>query len=279
MSLYVPSAIQAADLDVAIAPYLGGEFAVYLTTKAAVKFQEIALTAAGEGDSIAVPGASFTAPGHIQIAALTPILSSAAVEFEFNSGQTIGGADTPATATFAPPARAANQSFNFARGYAVDLLAETPNPGDTFTSLDLISSSGIDGGGKNQVFGVFQLPAFSDYSLVGCTTDIDFNTKSRAAKGVDCGMEADAYIKRGKTQPGELNIGGKLKGFAEGLARFDGLKTTVMLVGLKDGQVTGDRLVFTQWVPNLKPRLPDGDGEAMIDATGKFSEHLFFVAP
>ena len=53
-----------------------------------------------------------------------------------------------------------------------------------------------------------------------------------------------------------------------------------MLVGIKDGQVTTDRMAFVQYVPGVEVTLPDGDGEAMENAaTGKFVEHLFFVAP
>ncbi len=128
-------------------------------------------------------------------------------------------------------------------------------------------------------FALYALPVLTDYTLIGCVRDFDFNTKSRMAKGIDCGMESDAFVKRGKTQPGEITVGDKLKGFAEGLMRFDGLKCTLMAVGIKDGQVTGDRLVFTQFVPTCKVKLPEGDGEATSDAIGKFVEHLFFVAP
>jgi hypothetical protein len=67
---------------------------------------------------------------------------------------------------------------------------------------------------------------------------------------------------------------------ADRLTRFDSSKTTAMLVGIKDGQVTCDRAVFTQYVPNVDINLPEGEGEAMENAaTGKFVDHLFFVAP
>jgi hypothetical protein len=279
--LYVPSSIPAASLDVAAAPYLGGEFNVYLTAVAAILIGEVNLTAAGAGaytdnGATAIVAQSPSTGADLQLVALTPLISTATCIIKLAG---LNDAGTPVTqdgtATFAPPARAANQSKTFGRGIATDLVAATKFT--TITGLALATP--ITGGAANVRFGLFQLPVQADYSLVGCTTDINFNTKSRQAKGIDCGMETDAFIKRGKTQPGELSIGSKLKGFAEGLARFDGLKTTCMLVGLKDGQETCDRLVFTEWVPNIKPRFPEGDGEATIDAEGKFAEHAFFIAP
>jgi hypothetical protein len=135
------------------------------------------------------------------------------------------------------------------------------------------------GGDKNQEFSLYQLPELADYTFIGCTTDFKFNSKGRVAKGIDCGMESDKFIKRGKTQPGEASLDAKFKGFAESLARFDGQKTTLMAIGIKDGQVTTDRVVLTQFVPSVEINLPDGDGEAMQPAKGKFAEQLFFVAP
>lgn len=279
--LYVPTSIASASLDVAQAPYFGGEFNVYLTTVPAILIGEIDLTGPGAGaytdnGATAIVAQSPSTGADLQMVALTPLISTVTAVIKIAGLNAAGSpVSQDGTATFAPPARAANQSKTFGRGIATDIIAA-----DEFTTVTgLAASTPITGGAANVKFGVFELPVLADYSLVGCTTDIDFNTKSRSAKGIDCGMEADAFIKRGKTQPGELNIGSKLKSFAEGLARFDGLKTTCMLVGLKDGQETCDRLVFTQWVPNIKPRLPDGDGEAMIDAAGKFAEHLFFIAP
>jgi hypothetical protein len=53
-----------------------------------------------------------------------------------------------------------------------------------------------------------------------------------------------------------------------------------MLLGIKDGVVTTDRIVFVQYVPTVEVDLPDGDGEAVENAAaGKWVEALFFVAP
>ena len=117
-------------------------------------------------------------------------------------------------------------------------------------------------------------------TLVGATTEKKFNTKSRAAVGIDIGMEADASIKRGKTKKGELTIDSKFGSMCDGLQRFDGARCTALLVGLKDEVLTEQNLVFTGFIPSVELSAPEGDGEAMANAaTGKFADHLFFVAP
>jgi len=281
MSLYVPSAPGTDDLDIAQAPYFGGEFAVYLTHKPATLIGEVQLTASNTGTwtDNAATGLTLATASDLQLVATSPLLSAVLCIVKLAGLDDTG---TPVamngTATFSPPVRAANQSFNFARGFAVDLVPAVT--GKKFSDITgLVASAPITGGQNNVKFALYALPLLTDYTLIGCTTDVNFNSKSRMPKGIDCGMEADAFVKRGKTQPGELSIGSKLKGMGESLQRFDGAKCTAMLVGLKDGQFTESRMVFTQYVPSVKVKLPDGDGEAMGDADGKYVECLFFVAP
>ncbi len=274
--LYEPSSLASEDLAVSAAAYLGGEFAVYLSHTRATQIGEIDLPSSNAGTYTAQPGAIIKTGGaDLQMVALKPIRSSIALAV------VLAGLDNTAipvamngTATFTPPARAENQSFNFARHFSKDLAPAVA--GKKFTSITGLGS--VAGGDKNLKLGLYQLPEAADYTLIIATTDVNFNTKGRKAVGVDAGMEADYWIKRGKTQAGELSIGSKLQSFAEGMARFDGAKSTVMLVGIKDGELTGDRLVFTDYVCALSSKLPDGEGDAMFEATGKFKEALFFIA-
>ena len=278
--IYVPPAIVSTDLDIVESGYFGGEFGVFLTNVPAVVVGEVDLPGSGQGSYVAHNGASIKAGGaDLQLGAISPVLSNVALAIKL---ATLDNSVTPVamdiTATFTPPARATNQSFNFGRGAATDFVPGTS--GKKITSITgMAASSPLVGGGRNQKFSVLQLPEQSDYELIVATKDVDFNTRSRMAKGIDAGMEADYWIKRGKTQPGELTIGSKLQSFVEGMMRYDGLKCTLMLVGLKDGVVTGDRLVFTEYVQTVKPRLPDGDSEAEIPSTGKFKEVFYFFAP
>lgn len=278
---YVPPAIAATDLDIVESGYFGGEFGLYITTVPAVVLGQIDLSAAGAGTFTVHNGASIKTGGaDLQLVAITPVLSTVAVALELatmdNSGPPAVAMN--ATATLQPPSRAKNQSFNFARGTATDFVPATA--GKKISSITgLATGTPVTGGDANQSYSVVQLPEQTDYELIAAVKDIDFNTRSRQAKGINAGMESDYWIKRGMTQPGELTIGSKLQSFVEGMMRYDGLKCTVMLVGLKDGQVTGDRLVFTEYVQTGKPRLPEGEGEAEIPSTGKFKEVLYFFAP
>lgn len=277
--LYRPSSVADTDLDIARAAYFGGEFAVYMTQTPAINLGQIDLTAAGAGTFTANPGAAIKAAGSdLQVVPITPVLSAAEVVLIL-AGTDNSSAPQNGTASFDIPSRAGNQTHNLARGYAVDVVAG--GKFKTLTGLAVASSSvtPVTGGGANQSFRVYQLPELVDYELVEASMEIDFNTKDRVAKGIDSRMESDFWVKRGKAQPGELTIGSKFRSFVEGMARYSGQKCTVMLVGLKEGQVTTDRLVFTQYVETVKPKLPEGDGEATMEATGKFVDHLFFIAP
>jgi hypothetical protein len=272
---YLPSSIAQQDLDIAEAPYLGGEFAVYLSRKAAVRIGTIELTASGSGTYADEPATALPSAGaDLQLVATTELRSEVPCVVVLNVTDETSQART-LTFTFATPARVGQQDSSFSRGYAVDGVL---NGGTKVKAVTGLAS--ITGGDRNVGFSLFQLPEAADYVLVGCTTEKKFNTKSRKPVGIDCGMESDRFIKRGKTGKGELTIDSKFGGMVDRLSRFDGAKTTAMLVGLKDGVVTCDRLVFTQFSPGVEVSLPDGDGEAMENAaTGKYAEHLFFVAP
>ena len=125
---------------------------------------------------------------------------------------------------------------------------------------------------------MYILPDEDEYVLIGCSGDVNFNDKSRAAKGIDCGLKADAYVVRGKTNPGNLSIRSKFRGFADGLARFSGSKVTCMLELKHDDQLLGDRVVFTQYTPTPSYEGPEGDGEAMVNVEGKYVDMMMFVA-
>ena len=97
--------------------------------------------------------------------------------------------------------------------------------------------------------------------------------------GIDDAMERDRFVKKGKTKRGTLTIDSKFGGMADRLTRFDGARCTAMLLGIKDGQVTTDRLVFAGYIPGVDVDLPDGEGEAKENAAGGlYEEGLFFVA-
>lgn len=285
---YLPAAIaNNGDIAIALSRYLGGEFQVYLSDQPSVRLADIAMTGSGNGNSpdqyaAYTPrmGASITGVGgtgaDLQMVAEERLNSAVACVVTLNVTDDAGN-PTTATATFAPPARASNQSFNFSRGYAVDFQVLS---GPTRKIAAITGLASITGGNRGCKFAIYQLPEMSSYVLVGATTEKKFTTKSRRAVGIDIGMEADAEVKPGKTGKGELNIDTKFGSMSEGLSRFDGARTTALLIGMKDEVLTEENLVFTNYIPAVDIDLPDGDGEAKANAaSGKFQDHLFFVAP
>jgi hypothetical protein len=272
---YQPVAAVVQQLDTIQEPYFGGEFGVYLTTVAALQIGIIFFNSAGNVTYTPNIAASLPAAGNdLQLVAESPnqaLPTDPQVVIALTGTAATGGALT-GSATFAQPSWAQVQGPQFSVGAALDVSAGG-------TKWGSVASVAATGGSYGLTIGVWSLPQQTDYQFIGCTTEIDFNTKSRVAKGVDCRMVTDAFVKAGKSQPGELRIGTKMFSMKENMAPFNGLNVTAMLVGVKDGLIIGDRLMFVQYHPTIKPKLPDGDGEAMLDAEGKFVDHGFFVAP
>lgn len=181
---YNPAATQATDLDITEATFLGGEFAVMLAEKPAINLGLIEMSSSGNGATNIAnlasytprPGAAISGPAaDLAIVASTRLLSAVACTVTFNVVDDLG-APTTASASFVPPARSANQGFNFGRGAAQDLTVAS---GATRKIASITSLQGITGGSRGVEFTVYQLPEFVDYTLVGDTTQKKFNTKSR----------------------------------------------------------------------------------------------------
>jgi hypothetical protein len=281
---YNPAATLAGDVDITEATFLGGEFAVYLAEKPAIKLGLVQMTSSGNGATGLANLATWTprtgatingVAADLCLVAESRLLSAVQCTVVFNVVDDLGASVT-ASATFLAPARSTNQSFNFARGVAQDL---TVSSGSVRQIASIVSLASITGGSRGISFAVYQLPNLTDYTLVGDTTTKKFNTKSRRAVGIDSGMEADKYVKLGKTGKGDLSIDSKFGTLMDGLARFDGALTTALLIGLKEQVVTQDNFVFVKYIPAVDLDAPDGDGESMANAAGgKFKDHLFFEA-
>jgi hypothetical protein len=273
MSLYNLSALAAVDRAISEAPYFGGEWMVLASMTPCKRLGIIEQTASGSGTLTLESGVTPTVGnGDIQCVATSYLRSNIATVITL----AVTGGGSACVATFAPPARSRNQTFHFPRGWATDCIKTTPAA--AITAIGSLTS--IAGGDANVSFALYELPLLSSYFAIGCTTDKNFNLKGATSKLVDCGMETGAYVKRGKTKVPMLTIAEKFKGFHDGLARLDGGRVTVMLVGVKDGQLTADRIVFTDWIPSMETKLPDGDGEATNDnSEGHYGEALVFSAP
>src|SRR5579884_153985 len=131
---YTPGAIPQGQLDTVGSPYLGGEFAVYLSAVLCVKLGVLTLSAAGAGTYAADPSTTIKTGG-----ADIAIVASSAIQSTVETVVVLTGLDNSSppvpcllTANFAPPARAVNQSFNLQRHWAADMaLSGVTLPADT----------------------------------------------------------------------------------------------------------------------------------------------------
>lgn len=208
---YNPAQTLAGDIDITEATFLGGEFAVYLAEKPAIKLGLVEMSSSGNGATgianIAVwnprPGASINgAAGDLVMVAETRLLSGVACTVTFNVTDDLG-ATTTAAVTFAPAARSNNQGFNFPRGMAQDITVAS---GAARKIASITGLASIVGGSRGVKLAVYQLPEWADYVLVGDTTQKKFNTKARKPVGIDSGLEADKYVKLGKTGKGDPRL-------------------------------------------------------------------------
>lgn len=273
--LYQPNDIAQTDLDTAEAPYLGGEFAVWLTRTPSVLIGTVAMTGSGTGAYTDKLSTSIKTGGaDLQLVATSELSSPSGVcTVVFN---VLDESDQARTLTFAftPPTRAADQSGNFGRGTAVDGVLSGGTKVKSITSLESVTN-----GDRGVSFALYQLPEAADYALIGSTTEKKFTSKAREPVGINSGMERDAFIKRGMTQRGTLTIDSKFGAMFDGLTRFNGGRCTAMLQGLKDGILTTERMVFASYCLSVDVNLPAEEGEAMASAaTGLYKEAMFFFA-
>jgi len=281
MSRYALPTVSQADYEVVQAPYIGGNFAVLISPDAAVHLGDLTWDGTTASYKDNVTSALPVGGADVQVACDVPVLSSngsaptVTMACKDNSGTP---ADMNGTVTLSPPGYAFDQSKHFQPGYAVDLIPATT--GKLFTQVvGPAPSNPVQNTKAGAKWRFYQLPELSGYTLVGGTEDINFNPKSREPKSVASGTNRSEWSVFGMTQEPDVTFTAKFRGFGELPARVDGRRCTLMLLGLKDGQLTGDRVVFTGVVLNMKFRAPAGDGEVTVECTGKYRDVLYFPAP
>lgn len=277
--LYVPTSVAQGDIGIAQRPFLGGEFAVYYSFIDAILMGTIALTGATTGTFEAEAGITLPAsPGaDLQMALLTPLRSAGSA---LSVGISAKGATTSTlngTATFAPPGWVRDATANQPLGAAVDVVttaAEKFVSGSPTLALGTIAN-GVEG----VRIGLYRLPEPADWVLLGCTGEIRITDKSRKPKNIACGMNQSAFTKPGQTEIGTVSVGAKVRSFQEGLARIRGQRVSMMIVGKKEDSLITDRIVLSSVIMNTPIRLPEGDGEVVLEAEGQYEDALYFGAP
>lgn len=275
MSKYTPDAIADADLEIARDPAIGGEYKVKLSRTRARILGHVEMTDSGTGTYTAVPGETIsdTVAG-VDLA----LVAETAVKSDVTCVVTLEVEDGSAVATFSTPARCADQSHNMPACTAVDFAAGAPASSDKVTGI--VGLTSVVGGARGMKFAVVELPSRDSFVEVGCTTDKRFSLKSQTFIGINCGLTANAFVKKGMTQPGELTISAKHRGHLEAMARYTGQRVTAMLERYGDNELLLERIVFGGYGPSSSVNAPDGAGEVMDDSTSGIYELAgVFVAP
>jgi hypothetical protein len=274
--LYGPDVPTSAELDIAQAPLLGGEIAIYVTRVPCLRIGTFTLSAAATVNAAGYVDNGATAlpadPGcDLQLLAETGFDSTAAFTATID-GTGVTDPTLAGIGRIAPASWIADSSFGFQAGAATDIITAASEKYKT----GAITLGAITGGSRNARFSLWQLPAATDWKLIGCTDSPSYNPKTRKSKFIACGMNEGAFNKPGMRSVGSLSFESKLISNFDGLSRHAGMACSVMFVALKENQLTTDRVVFSRWVPEVKKSGGTGDGEATVSAEGNYEELFEF---
>jgi hypothetical protein len=277
---YNPTDIPSADLETALSPAIGGEAKVYVSETPWGSVGDVLMPA--ENSGILTLHNAYSLPGAGKDLALIVDRAGAVsasgvllevtfnVTFDDNTGGT-------AKASYAIPGRAGNQGFSLPRGAAIDVIpVGGGNLAKKIKQVNFVTS--VAGGAANNRFELVALPELASYYLVGCTNQANFKLPVGSSLPIPCGLNPSRYTKRGRGEPGTLNVIEKYSDYLDGLTRLNGLFVTAMVEISKDERVLTDRFVLSHWHPMASPQIGDGDDIATADGEGNFSQFAVFTA-
>ena len=281
MAGWGPTTLASADWPVAQKPTFGGEMDVYLTRDPAIEIGKYAVKATNSGVYTADP-VNTPLTGSGSASELIAVVDTSAGMYggASNIVLTVTGTDQTdaaltGTATFAVPAWVKNTQRVFCLGFATDVVPATA--GKKFKTVTGVTSTNATDA-KNSAIALFSVQSYDNFVQVGCTTTKEFTTKARVTRPVACGMDASAFAKPGRSDPGELNITSKAVTYGDGLAKFNGINCTAMLKVVKEGQIETDRWFFIGYRPTVRPNFGDGEDEATFQGTGFYEDLAVLVA-
>lgn len=277
MSKYTPAAIEAADLEAALAPAIGGEAKVFISEDPFQVVADVRQPAIASG--VMTLNTAFSLPAGGKDLALVVDRSGArsAVEMSVTLNVVFDDDSTgTVVATFDVPDRAPSQRYSFPQGAAVDFIGQG---GGANKKVKTVSSlQAVVGGAVNNRFEVIALPELESYVLVGCTNQANFRLPVGNSLPIPCGLNPSRFTKRGRGEPGTLNVIEKYSDYLLGLTRTNGLFVTGMVEIQKDERILTDRFVVGSWRPMASPEIGDGEDIATANGEGNFSAFAIFTA-
>lgn len=180
-----------------------------------------------------------------------------------------------ATAAMTPPSWAKDQSYNFPQGFSVDLLGTAGNSAKKIKTVN--SLTGITGGSGGARFEIVSLPdLLAEFVEIGCVKSNEPKLPVTKSIAIPCRYDGSSDVKKGRSEPGSLDVSSRLNTYGDGLLRLNGHAVTAMSELWKEDQVLTERIVYENWRPQANPKTGDGDDEAEVTATGMFERFFVF---
>jgi len=277
--IYAPLDLNSQDYVLAQKPTLGGEKAVFLSREHAIEIGQFQFMGTNSGiwnpDPVNAPDQTSGNDLIAVVETRTGLNGGASNVVLTVNGLDSTAAPISATVTFKPPPYAKDQTKVFQVGYAVDVVQ---GANKKFKNITSIVATTAEAAAKGCKVTLFAMPALSTFTQVGCATDMRFNTKASIPVAIACGMDASAFTKPGRSERPDLSIGVKQFGFGDGIIKFDGIPCTGLVKVVKEGKIHTDNIYFLEMNVRVQPTLPDGEGEAMFDASGVFEDVAYLTA-
>lgn len=194
---------------------------------------------------------------------------------QFNVTVAGGGSDT-ATATFALPSQAANQTKVFGKGTAVDLVPDT----DATKKITAITSlAGISYGAIGSLYRVLAVPAANDSAWVELKRIRSFNPGLPSPSPVDIAHSFDSSFDVVQGREGLPSLSGSMvaAGNYDDARRYNGTTVALRYQRWVDGRTLVEDMLFGGVVLGTKLNSGDGNSEVTIDFDGMIREMANFI--
>lgn len=267
-------AITASQVEAARKPALGLECDVYFAPESGIHLGTVRATGATTFEYASAGGSGIPTGGrdvHVRVASpeFLGVVGAAAVTFNVTMDD--DSVDT-AVATFHIPSTTEAVNLNrFPIGIAADLVPTTV--GNAAKKIKTITSvASVVNMTAGNTLEVYTTPNSADFVHIGCTTTKGGEFKLPKVVEIPCGRDPAAFVKFGRAETKNLNIGFKERGALEGLNRFNGCRGSVRFDINKDGYVISQRIVFSGFLVSASAEYGDGDDVVEAKAEGPYEQ-------
>lgn len=179
------------------------------------------------------------------------------------------------TATFSPPARATDATFDLPQGLAVDLVGVGSS--STFQIRTINSLTSITGGGAGARFDLVSLPSRLTAIEIPGVTDFKPGIPSPTSVAVPNNYDATGWLVRGRDTEDGMTLTAQYLGFVEGLTRLNGQRFTIFIEKRADGRLLRERMVLSGCRGQVGIDDGDGDNKTTANVSAKYETFAVFV--